>query len=119
MIIITMLVYRCETIEKSRNVSCLVLTNDSTPISSSGINETFGVTGFTSAEPMLSCIKPVDNIWFLKIFTGITAAVVLFGQLRALHAFRMFVLSSKVLHTRMLNTIMRCSMVFFDSNPIG
>lgn len=56
---------------------------------------------------------------YLHIFTGITATVVVFGMLRALHGFRIVVQASKAFHTKMLDAILRCPISFFDNNPIG
>ena len=60
-----------------------------------------------------------DMLNYLHIFTGITATVVVFGMLRALHGFRIVVQASKAFHTKMLDAILRCPISFFDNNPIG
>ena len=56
---------------------------------------------------------------YLHVFTGITAAVVLFGVLRALHAIQIMVQASKFFHVKMLDAILRCPISFLDNNPIG
>src|SRR6218665_1176650 len=56
---------------------------------------------------------------YLLIFTAITATVVVFGMLRALHGFRIVIQASKAFHMKMLDAVLRCPISFFDNNPIG
>lgn len=62
---------------------------------------------------------PFDNMFYLHIFTLLTASVLLFGLFRAVHSFHMFVTAAAVIHRMMLDAILRCSMSFFNTNPVG
>lgn len=60
-----------------------------------------------------------DNTKYLIIFTAVTFSVVIFAVVRAVHNFHILVMSSVNLHERMLHTILKCPIGFFDNNPIG
>ena len=60
-----------------------------------------------------------DTYWYLYVFTAITCSVVLLSILRAVHMLHILVTASKHLHRKMLMSIMRAPISFFDSNPIG
>uniref|UniRef100_A0A8C5FVQ8 Cystic fibrosis transmembrane conductance regulator n=1 Tax=Gadus morhua TaxID=8049 RepID=A0A8C5FVQ8_GADMO len=53
------------------------------------------------------------------VFSGLTAATVLFGLVRAMLFFYVLVKSTETLHKRMFDTILRAPVHFFDVNPIG
>uniref|UniRef100_A0A8C5A253 Multidrug resistance-associated protein 4 n=1 Tax=Gadus morhua TaxID=8049 RepID=A0A8C5A253_GADMO len=61
--------------------------------------------------------------WWLvnakHVFSGLTAATVLFGLVRAMLFFYVLVKSTETLHKRMFDTILRAPVHFFDVNPIG
>jgi len=60
-----------------------------------------------------------DNMYYLHIFTILTAIVLLFGMLRAVHTFHILVNSAVELHKLMLTSILRTPMSFFNTNPVG
>uniref|UniRef100_A0A8C5FS48 Cystic fibrosis transmembrane conductance regulator n=1 Tax=Gadus morhua TaxID=8049 RepID=A0A8C5FS48_GADMO len=53
------------------------------------------------------------------VFSGLTAATLLFGLVRAMLFFYVLVKSTETLHKRMFDTILRAPVHFFDVNPIG
>lgn len=56
---------------------------------------------------------------FVCLFSGLTAATVLFGFMRNLILFYVLVRCAQSLHNRMFNSILRTPVHFFDINPIG
>lgn len=60
---------------------------------------------------------PID--FYLGIYSGLTAATLVFGFMRSLSMFDALVRSSQTLHDRMFNAILRTPVRFFDINPIG
>ena len=83
------------------------------------------VTSFSTPLPFNestdggSVLTQFDNMFYLHIFTIITVIVLLFGMLRAVQAFHILVNSAVVLHKMMLASILRTSMSFFNTNPVG
>lgn len=59
------------------------------------------------------------NTTYLLIFTGLTVSVVILAIIRSVHSFYLLVMSSVTFHDRMLSTILKCPIGFFDNNPIG
>ncbi|XP_065757876.1 ATP-binding cassette sub-family C member 4-like [Muntiacus reevesi] len=57
--------------------------------------------------------------WFLEVYSGLTVSTVLFGITRSLLIFYILVNSSQTLHNKMLETILRSPVLFFNRNPIG
>ncbi|XP_065758084.1 ATP-binding cassette sub-family C member 4-like [Muntiacus reevesi] len=57
--------------------------------------------------------------WYLGVYSGLTVSTVLFGITRSLLVFYILVNSSQVLHNKMLETILRSPVLFFNRNPIG
>ncbi|CAJ1086991.1 LOW QUALITY PROTEIN: multidrug resistance-associated protein 4-like [Xyrichtys novacula] len=57
--------------------------------------------------------------FYLSIYSGLTAAAVLFGFARSLVIFHVLVRAAQTLHNCMFNAIIRTSVRFFDVNPIG
>ncbi|XP_051568184.1 ATP-binding cassette sub-family C member 4-like [Myxocyprinus asiaticus] len=57
--------------------------------------------------------------FYLGIYAGLTGATIVFGFMRALIMFNVFVSSAQTLHSRMFNCILRTPVRFFDINPIG
>jgi len=60
-----------------------------------------------------------DNMYYLHIFTILSAIVILLGILRAVQTFHVLVSSAVELHNKMLTSIMRKPMLFFNTNPVG
>ncbi|XP_061290380.1 ATP-binding cassette sub-family C member 4-like [Bos javanicus] len=61
----------------------------------------------------------IDLDWYLGIFSGLTASSLLFGVTRSLLALYILVNSSQTLHNKMLKSILRVPVLFFDRNPAG
>ncbi|KAI4538916.1 hypothetical protein MG293_011183 [Ovis ammon polii] len=57
--------------------------------------------------------------WYLEVYSGLTVSTVLFGITRSLLIFYILVNSSRTLHNKMLETILRSPVLFFNRNPIG
>ncbi|MXQ98865.1 hypothetical protein E5288_WYG002118 [Bos mutus] len=57
--------------------------------------------------------------WYLGVYSGLTVSTVLFGITRSLLIFYILVNSSRTLHNKMLETILRAPVLFFNRNPIG
>ncbi|KAB0372887.1 hypothetical protein FD755_015640, partial [Muntiacus reevesi] len=57
--------------------------------------------------------------WYLGVYSGLTVSTVLFGITRSLLIFYILVNSSETLHNKMLETILRSPILFFNRNPIG
>jgi len=64
-------------------------------------------------------IPEVDTHENIYIYTGIIAAVFIFGLLRALMFFKVAVDASMNMHNKMFNSVLRSPMSFFDLNPVG
>ncbi|KAI4565332.1 hypothetical protein MJT46_009675 [Ovis ammon polii x Ovis aries] len=56
--------------------------------------------------------------WYLGVYSGLTVSTVLFGITRSLLIFYILVNSSRTLHNKMLETILRAPVLFFLRNPI-
>ncbi|KAM7110968.1 ATP-binding cassette sub-family C member 4 isoform 5-T8 [Molossus nigricans] len=61
----------------------------------------------------------LDLNWYLGIYSGLTAATVIFGIVRSLLVFHVLVNSSQSLHNKMFESILKAPVLFFDRNPIG
>ncbi|XDA80092.1 hypothetical protein R6Z07F_010083 [Ovis aries] len=57
--------------------------------------------------------------WYLGVYSGLTVSTILFGITRSLLIFYILVNSSRTLHNKMLETILRAPVLFFHRNPIG
>ncbi|XP_069376946.1 ATP-binding cassette sub-family C member 4-like isoform X2 [Paralichthys olivaceus] len=57
--------------------------------------------------------------FYLSIYSGLTAAAVIFGYARSLVIFHGLVRSAQTLHNSMFNAVLRTPVHFFDINPIG
>ncbi|XP_070656005.1 ATP-binding cassette sub-family C member 4-like isoform X3 [Bos indicus] len=57
--------------------------------------------------------------WYLSVYSGLTVSTVLFGITRSLLIFYILVNSSRALHNKMLESILRAPVLFFHRNPIG
>ncbi|XP_035533359.1 multidrug resistance-associated protein 4-like [Morone saxatilis] len=57
--------------------------------------------------------------FYLSIYSGLTAAAVVFGYARSLVIFHGLVRSAQALHNSMFSAVIRTPVHFFDVNPIG
>nr|XP_042111060.1 ATP-binding cassette sub-family C member 4-like [Ovis aries] len=57
--------------------------------------------------------------WYLGVYSGLTVSTILFGITRSLLIFYVLVNSSQTLHDKMLESILRAPVLFFNRNPIG
>ncbi|XP_060988980.1 ATP-binding cassette sub-family C member 4-like isoform X2 [Dama dama] len=57
--------------------------------------------------------------WFLAVYSGLTVSTILFGITRSLLIFYILANSSQTLHNKMLESILRAPVLFFNRNPIG
>ncbi|XP_027391375.1 LOW QUALITY PROTEIN: multidrug resistance-associated protein 4-like [Bos indicus x Bos taurus] len=57
--------------------------------------------------------------WCLRVYSGLTVSTILFGVTRSLLIFYILVNSSQTLHNKILESILRAPVLFFNSNPIG
>nr|XP_020732967.1 multidrug resistance-associated protein 4-like [Odocoileus virginianus texanus] len=64
-------------------------------------------------------IEIPDSDWYLTVHSVLTEGTILFGITRSLLIFYVLVNSSQTLHNKMLESIFRAPMRFFDRNPIG
>ncbi|XP_036065584.1 multidrug resistance-associated protein 4 [Oryzias melastigma] len=63
--------------------------------------------------------RQLDLDLYLGVYAGLTATSVIFGFLRTLIFFNVLVSSAQNLHNSMFDAIIRTSVRFFDTNPIG
>ncbi|KAM9609982.1 ATP-binding cassette sub-family C member 4 isoform 6-T7 [Trichechus inunguis] len=63
--------------------------------------------------------ETLDLNWYLGIYSGLTAATVVFGIARSLLVFYVLVNSSQTLHNKMFESILKVPVLFFDRNPVG
>ncbi|XP_041822005.1 ATP-binding cassette sub-family C member 4-like isoform X1 [Chelmon rostratus] len=63
--------------------------------------------------------QELDLTFYLSIYSGLTAAAVVFGFARSLVIFNGLVRSSQILHNSMFSAVIRTPVRFFDVNPIG
>ncbi|TNM94227.1 hypothetical protein fugu_002403 [Takifugu bimaculatus] len=68
---------------------------------------------------LLSVIAEFNLTFYLSIYSGLTAAAVVFGYTRCFLIFHKLVRSAQHLHDSMFHAIIRTSVHFFDVNPIG
>uniref|UniRef100_A0A8D3CD89 Multidrug resistance-associated protein 4 n=1 Tax=Scophthalmus maximus TaxID=52904 RepID=A0A8D3CD89_SCOMX len=57
--------------------------------------------------------------FYLSVYSGLTAAAVVFGYARSLVIFHGLVRSAQTLHDSMFSAVLRAPVAFFDVNPIG
>ena len=62
---------------------------------------------------------PVDTHQYLAIYSGFVVSVFVFGLVRALLTFYLLVRAAAHLHDDMFAAIIRCPMLFFDTNISG
>lgn len=61
----------------------------------------------------------LDKNFYIIVYSVITASVFIFGMLRALFTFHTLVGAAKTLHYKMFKRVVRCPVLFFDTNPVG
>ncbi|KAI4538915.1 hypothetical protein MG293_011182 [Ovis ammon polii] len=57
--------------------------------------------------------------WFLGVYSGLTVSTILFGITRSLLLFYVLANASQTLHNKMLESILRAPVLFFNRNSIG
>ncbi|XP_039649399.1 multidrug resistance-associated protein 4-like isoform X1 [Perca fluviatilis] len=72
-------------------------------------------TGFNATHSDQELTLP----FYLGIYSGLTAAAVVFGYARSLVIFHGLVRSAQALHNSMFSAVLRTHVRFFDVNPIG
>ncbi|XP_030600304.1 multidrug resistance-associated protein 4-like [Archocentrus centrarchus] len=63
--------------------------------------------------------REINLTFYLSIYSGLTAAAVVFGFVRSLVIFHGLVRSAQTLHNSMFSAVLRTPVSFFDINPIG
>ncbi|XP_008297174.1 multidrug resistance-associated protein 4-like [Stegastes partitus] len=63
--------------------------------------------------------RELNLTFYLGIYSGLTAAAVVFGYIRSLIIFNRLVRSGQTLHNSMFSTVLRTPVHFFDVNPVG
>ncbi|CAI9178863.1 unnamed protein product [Rangifer tarandus platyrhynchus] len=61
----------------------------------------------------------LDPVWYLTVYSVLTAGTVLLSITRSLLIFYVLVNSSQIFHNKMLESILRVPVLFFDRNPVG
>ncbi|XP_060989040.1 ATP-binding cassette sub-family C member 4-like [Dama dama] len=64
-------------------------------------------------------IVMLDPVWYLTVYSVLSVGTVLSGITRSLLIFYILVNSSQTLHNKMLESILRVPVLFFNRNPIG
>ncbi|CAN9498397.1 unnamed protein product [Ophioblennius macclurei] len=57
--------------------------------------------------------------FYLGVYSGLTAAAVVFSYARSLVIFHVLVRAAQALHNSMFSAVLRTPVLFFDNNPIG
>ncbi|XP_061642245.1 ATP-binding cassette sub-family C member 4-like isoform X2 [Phyllopteryx taeniolatus] len=84
------------------------------------LNNTSTVVIVEKSTNQSSALYQGTNLpFYLGIYSGLTAAAVVFGFARCLVIFHGLVKSTQTLHNRMFNAVLRTQVHFFDVNPIG
>ncbi|XP_066562799.1 ATP-binding cassette sub-family C member 4 [Amia ocellicauda] len=63
--------------------------------------------------------QSLDLDLYLGVYAGLTVGTILFGFVRSLLFFKVFINAAQSLHNRMFQSIIRAPVRFFDVNPIG
>uniref|UniRef100_A0A3Q4I1K4 Multidrug resistance-associated protein 4 n=1 Tax=Neolamprologus brichardi TaxID=32507 RepID=A0A3Q4I1K4_NEOBR len=72
-----------------------------------------------SGMDVTSSFRKFDLNFYLGIYSGLTAAAVVFGFARSLVIFHGLVRSAQTLHNSMFSAVLHTPVSFFDVNPIG
>ncbi|XP_016893938.1 multidrug resistance-associated protein 4-like isoform X2 [Cynoglossus semilaevis] len=73
----------------------------------------------TVIENSQNMTAQLDRDFYLGIYAGLTAATVFFSFARSLLLFYLLIMSAKILHNQMFDTVLRAPVRFFDTNPVG
>ena len=106
----------CRTTAEDDQSIAMTTYNTSQRTSTSGVdvhpqNESFPFSNGT--------VPTIDNLFYFHVFTGLTLAVFVTGILRGLQAFYVLTQTARRLHQNMLDAILKCPILFFDTNPVG
>ncbi|XP_034411141.1 multidrug resistance-associated protein 4-like isoform X2 [Cyclopterus lumpus] len=82
-------------------------------------NSTAGPGSFKTGINATRSHQELNLNFYLGIYSGLTAAAVVFGYARSLVIFRGLVRSAQALHNNMFSAVLRTPVHFFDVNPIG
>ncbi|XP_034461847.1 multidrug resistance-associated protein 4-like isoform X1 [Hippoglossus hippoglossus] len=82
------------------------------------LNSTATVS-FSNGINMTHTDQQFTLTFYLSIYSGLTAAAVVFGYARSLVIFHGLVRSAQTLHNSMFHAVLRTPVHFFDVNPIG
>uniref|UniRef100_A0A3B4GNU5 Multidrug resistance-associated protein 4-like n=1 Tax=Pundamilia nyererei TaxID=303518 RepID=A0A3B4GNU5_9CICH len=82
-------------------------------------NSTATAVSVDSGMDVTSSFRKFDLTFYLSIYSGLTAAAVVFGFARSLVIFHGLVRSAQTLHNSMFSAVLHTPVTFFDVNPIG
>ncbi|XP_006804146.1 multidrug resistance-associated protein 4-like isoform X1 [Neolamprologus brichardi] len=82
-------------------------------------NSTATAVSVDSGMDVTSSFRKFDLNFYLGIYSGLTAAAVVFGFARSLVIFHGLVRSAQTLHNSMFSAVLHTPVSFFDVNPIG
>uniref|UniRef100_A0AAX7U4I7 Multidrug resistance-associated protein 4 n=1 Tax=Astatotilapia calliptera TaxID=8154 RepID=A0AAX7U4I7_ASTCA len=82
-------------------------------------NSTATAVSVDSGMDVTSSFRKFDLTFYLGIYSGLTAAAVVFGFARSLVIFHGLVRSAQTLHNSMFSAVLHTPVTFFDVNPIG
>ncbi|KAL3999292.1 ATP-dependent DNA helicase PIF1 [Sarotherodon galilaeus] len=82
-------------------------------------NSTATAVSVDSGMNVTSSVQKFDRTFYLGIYSGLTAAAVVFGFARSLVIFHGLVRSAQTLHNSMFSAVLHTPVCFFDVNPIG
>ncbi|KAM9674301.1 ATP-binding cassette sub-family C member 4-like [Dama dama] len=80
-------------------------------------NEQSALYGMVYGKGNITVVR--DPVWYFQTYSVLTVGTVLFGITRSLLLFYILVNSSQILHNKMLESILRAPVLFFDRNTIG
>lgn len=61
----------------------------------------------------------LDTHYYLSVYSCIIASVFVSGIIGALFTFHVLVSAARSQHNKMFSRILRCPVLFFDTNPVG
>ncbi|XP_005744339.1 multidrug resistance-associated protein 4-like [Pundamilia nyererei] len=82
-------------------------------------NSTATAVSVDSGMDVTSSFRKFDLTFYLSIYSGLTAAAVVFGFARSLVIFHGLVRSAQTLHNSMFSAVLHTPVTFFDVNPIA
>ena len=80
-------------------------------------NSCFRETNMSMADTSLAC--PLSDTQRMAIYAALVVNTVLVNLLRGVLFYIVCINASRVLHNRMFRSILRTSVLFFDTNPSG